>query len=105
MSDEGERLEHQYRERKRSLTDKDIQEILEAFDSRMSMHSCRFPKVTTEDFYESVQFYKHINDGITNSRNLVGKTILIILVTFILGAIGSGIVSKIVSVVQGIKTS
>jgi len=88
------RLEKQFHERKRSLTDTDIEEILSAFEKHPRQHICRFEGVTEEDFYESVKFFKYLNEGLTSGKNIIAKTILVLLITFLFGLITSNIITK-----------
>ena len=92
---ENHRPETQFHERKRSLTNNDIEDILAAFERRPHPHVCRFEKVTEADFYESVKFFKYINEGLASGKNIIAKTVLVLLVTFLFGMLGAGIISKI----------
>ena len=93
---EEHKVEKQFHERKRSLTDEDIAQILVAFENRPThLHACRFEGVSEEDFYESVKFFKYLNEVLTSGRNIVAKTILVLLVTFLFGLLGAGIISKV----------
>jgi len=85
----------QFQERKRNLTDEDIQELLIAFEKHPRPHMCRFEGVTEEDFYESVKFFKYLNEILTSGRNIIAKTILVLLITFLFGLLGSGIITKL----------
>jgi hypothetical protein len=96
------RPEQQYHDRKRSLTEADINDLLDALDKRREIekekevveHSCRFGKVTEEDFYASVEFFKSMNAGLTSGKIIAAKTVLVLLVTFLCGVIGAGLFSK-----------
>lgn len=82
--------------RQRNLTDDDIEELLLAIEKRSTQtHSCRFINVSEDDFYESVRFFKTFNEGLTSGRNIVAKTILILLITFLFGMLGAGFIAKI----------
>jgi 5-bromo-4-chloroindolyl phosphate hydrolysis protein len=66
----------QFHERERSLTAKDIDAIMAAIDERHG-HVCRFNKITEEEFYESVKFFKSMNESMTSGRNLAVKTAIV----------------------------
>jgi len=90
------RLEQQYHDRKRSLTDADINDLLDAFDKRQDgIHQCRFGKVSEEDFYASVEFFKSINAGLSSGKAIAAKTVLVLLITFLCGVLGAGVVSRL----------
>jgi len=82
--------------RHRNLTEDDIEELLLALERRSPHgHSCRFTNVSEEDFYESVKFFKTLNEGLTSGRNIIAKTILVLLITFLFGMLGAGFLAKI----------
>lgn len=85
----------QYHTRQNSLTEHDIEDIIHAFEQRPGLHDCRFKAVTEEDFYESVRFFKTMNENLNNGKNIIMKTILVLLVTFLFGVLGAGILGKI----------
>ena len=97
------RAEEQFHSRRNSLTEQDINDIVAAFEEKQIRipHVCRFPGVNEDDFYESVKFFKYVNEGLTSGRNLVGKTLLVLFITFIFGATGVGIVAMIFSKIKG----
>lgn len=87
---------HKFHSRKRSLTDNDIEELIIAFEKRAAHpHSCRFSSITEEEFYASVKFFKNLNEALTSGRNIVAKTILVLLITFLFGMFGAGILAKL----------
>jgi len=88
------RPEKQFHNRRNSLTEHDIEDIIAALDKRTQGHICRFNGVTEEEFYESVRFFKSWNESLTSGKNLVARTVLVLLITFLFGAIGAGIVGK-----------
>jgi len=89
------RPEQQFHERKRSLTETDINDLIDALEKRQEgAHQCRFGKVSEEDFYASVEFFKSINAGLTSGKAIAAKTVLVLLITFLCGVIGAGFVSK-----------
>jgi hypothetical protein len=90
----------QYHERQRSLTEHDIEDLLEAIEKR-SGHVCRFKGVSDADFYESVKFFRSWNESLNNGKGIVGKTILVVLITFLMGATGWGIVALVSSKMKG----
>ena len=84
----------QFHTRRNSLTEHDIEDIIMAIESRQS-HACRFKGVTEEDFYESVRFFKIANTNLTSGKNIIMKTFLVLLITFLFGMLGAGILGKI----------
>jgi len=93
---EEHRPGRQFHDRKRSLTEADIADIMSALDARSEQqHLCRFGKVTEEDFYASVEFFKSFNAGLNNGKILAAKTILVLLITLLFGVLGAGIVEKL----------
>jgi len=85
--------EHRPERRTRNLTEDDIEAIIRAIDERHG-HVCRFNRITEDDVYESVKFFKYLNEIMTNGRNIAAKTVLVLLITFLFGVLGAGIVSK-----------
>lgn len=82
--------------RKANLTDKDIARILDAFEARLHQrHMCRFEKISEDDFYASVEFFKEFNESLKAGKAVAAKTILVLLITFLCGVLGAGIVSKL----------
>lgn len=99
MEREDPRDSKKFHERKRSLTNEDIQEILRAFEeSRDSLpHICRFGDVSKEDFEESVKFYKHWNTSLASGKSVAAKTLIVLIVTFLVGSAAVGAVVAIFS--------
>ena len=95
MDEERSSQVKQFQQRKNSLTEHDIEDIIRALESKSLVHTCRFGGVTQDEFYESVKFFKYLNSGFTSGRNIIAKTILVLLVTFLFGMIGMGVVTKI----------
>jgi len=95
MTDET-RTGKQYHDRNRSLTDDDINDILAAFEQRPhAPHMCRFEKISEEDFYASVEFFKSFNESLKAGKAVAAKTVLVLRITFLCGVLGAGIITKI----------
>jgi len=86
----------QFHRRKRSLTEADINDILAAFEKRPhTNHLCRFEKISEDDFYASVEFFKSFNESLKAGKAVAAKTVLVLLITFLAGVIGAGFLSKL----------
>ena len=93
---EVERPGKQFHERQRSLTKHDIEDIINALEASAGKpHLCRFERVTEEDFYASVEFFKSFNAGLNSGKSVAAKTILVLLITFLCGVLGAGIFKKL----------
>ena len=76
----------------RTLTDADIDALVAAFGNR---HECRFPDIEPEVMREAVHFYRNWNKVLDDSKGVVGKTILVLLVTGLVTVMGWGMITII----------
>lgn len=83
----------------RTLTDADIAALVEAFAGEG--HPCRFNNIDPDDLSHSVEFYKNWNKVLTDSRNVAGKTLVVVMVTGLISLLGWGVLA-IVKIKSGI---
>jgi hypothetical protein len=96
MMTEEHKAIKQPHDKERSLTEKDIMAIITALREQPTPPHlfCRFEKVSEEDFYASVEFFKEFNVGLKAGKAVAAKTILVLLITFLCGIFGAGIIGK-----------
>lgn len=87
-----ERIENR---RARNLTDDDVAAIVEAI-SNQNHHACRFSRIDTEVMEEAIKFYQKMNKIMDDSKGIVGKTILVLLVTALCGIMFSGAITELI---------
>ena len=81
-------------ERRRKLSDEDINAIVEAFQKGQP-HHCRFANLDPDDIESSIRFHKHVDQLLAEGGSTVRKTIVSIGVTGVLSLIAFGVYSKI----------
>jgi len=85
----------------RKLSDEDIQAIMVAIHSVDHPRNCRFSQTTPEDMEEAIEFFRTFNTAWNESKSTIRKTLIVILVTFISGMMGAGIIVEIGKVLKG----
>jgi len=88
-----ERIENR---RSRNLTDEDVEAIASAIFSKQNDHPCRFARIDPEILEEACKFYQKMNKIMDDSKGIVAKTILVLLVTAICGIMFSGAVTELI---------
>ena len=81
----------------RTLSDEDISAITTALRGHDLEHLkvCRFNITNPEDLNEALMFYRKFNEALDESKSVVRKTILVIIISTIAGLIGVGFWTKL----------
>jgi len=83
-----------------SLDDTDIVKLVDAL--KAAGHSpCRFELVDPADLRHSIEFYKRMNTALDDSKNIIWRTIIVLLVSGIIALIGFGLFEKIKQIANG----
>lgn len=72
-----------------------IESALHAKLSNREAHECRFESVKPEDLEEAVKFYRKINEALDDSKSVVRRTIITLIVGGISVLIGAGFLVNI----------
>lgn len=93
-----ELIEDYQRERRkaRSITDEDVDAIASAILSKSAGHSCRFNRLDPDVLEAAVEFYVNANKILTDSKGVVGKTLLVLIVTAMFGMLAAGAISEFI---------
>ena len=86
--------QHHSDRRVRSLTDADIEEIVEQINKSKYL-DCRFEAISVEDLEEAVKFYKNFNKFMSESSTTIWKALLVLGVGGTIGLIVLGVYAKI----------
>lgn len=84
----------------RQLADEDIKALVDEIERRQ-VHTCRFDSIKAADMEESIRFYKNWNKAFEESKSTVLKTLLTLLVTALVAALGVGSWSKLRQIIGG----
>lgn len=81
----------------RTLSEDDILAISVAIREHNEEHFriCRFGTTDPDDLHEAIIFYRKFNEAMDESKSVVRKTVLVMLITGIAGILGVNIWSKI----------
>lgn len=80
--------------RRKKLSDEEIDAIASAIVEK-SHGNCKFINITPDDVSEAVKFYKNFNSVVENSKKTVLNTIIIVIITGLIGLTTYGAVVKI----------
>lgn len=97
LHERGKNSTHMIERRSRMLTDEDVEALADALHRRAGDHvaACRFARVTPERLDRAIEFCDRMDKIIDDSASLVGKTVLILVVTAIVGTLFAGFLVKI----------
>lgn len=89
--------EKQYHERRNVLTESDaelikaiVESVLHAKSSNCDNHECRFEAVNPEDLEEAVKFYRKFNEAMDDSKSVVRRTVITLIVAGVSVLLGVG---------------
>ena len=97
LHERGKNSSHVIERRSRILTDEDIEALADALHQRAGEHvaACRFVRVTPEKLDRAIEFCDRMDKIIDGSASLAGKTVLILVVTAVVGTLFTGFLMKI----------
>lgn len=85
---------HHSERRARSLTDADIEEIVEQIN-KSKHRDCRFESISVDDLEEAIKFYKNFNAFMADSKCTIWKALLVLGVGGTIGLMILGAYAKI----------
>jgi hypothetical protein len=77
----------------RTLTDRDVEAIVLAVESRKSSH-CRYD-ADPKDLEDAITFFRTFSEAVSDSKRTVRRWFLVALMTAMTALIGAGILSKL----------
>lgn len=92
-----EREGKQYHERQYVLTEADaelikaiVESVLHSKASNGTTHGCRFEAVNPDDLEEAVKFYRKFNEAMDDSKSVVRRAIIVLIVGGFSALLGVG---------------
>ena len=97
-----ERAGKQYHERQNALTEADaeliktiVESVLHVKASNCTEQECRFESVNPEDLEEAVKFYRKFNEALDDSKSVVRRTVIALVVGGVSVLLGVGFWSNV----------
>lgn len=92
-----ERVGKQYQERQYVLTEADaelikaiVESVMHDKASNCTEHTCQFEAVNPDDLEEAVKFYRKFNEAMDDSKSVVRRAIIVLIVGGISALLGVG---------------
>jgi len=96
------RAEKQFYERQNVLTESDaalikaiVESVLHAREASHAESDCRFATIKPADLEEAVKFYRKINEALDDSKSVVRRTIITLIIVSVSGLLGLGVMANI----------